>query len=92
MTLHDIATDLHGLALGHFINGQKVSRQWIEGYLRRMFQGSLKLKDRVVLEICLPDGRWLMTVNRFNDKPDGFDYWIPENRDQENRLVQQITA
>ena len=92
MTIHEVSTQLYNLALGHFLNGQKWTRQSLEHYIRTMFNGNLKLDNAIVLEICLRDGKWLMTVDRFSDAADGYDYYIPDDRDQEKRIWQMLTT
>jgi hypothetical protein len=39
------------------------------------------------METVLHDGqRWFFTVDRWGDGPDGFDYTIPDTREQEARI------
>ena len=85
MTVREVASQLMGMAVdGHF-NGQKFSERELRQYIEGMFEsGVLKLKDRLVMEITLPDGNWIFTVNHFNDEWDGYDYTIPETREEEN--------
>ena len=93
MTIHELTSSLFGISLGHFFNGEKWSRQELEHYIVNQFRPgtSLKLKNGFLMEICLPDGRWLTQVFRYSDKPDGFDYFIPDNREQEDRLWKALT-
>ena len=49
-----------------------------------MFRGTPKAGNRIVMEIALPDGRWFFTINRYGD---GYDYTIPNNRDEEARIL-----
>lgn len=92
MTIREISTQLYDLAVGHMLNSKTWTRQGLEHYIRTMFTGSLKLDNAVAMEISLPDGKWLMTVNRFSDAADGYDYYIPDNRDQEKRIWHMLTA
>lgn len=82
MTLHNIATQLHSLSVGGYFNGERftVSR------LHDQLASWLRTGDKLVMEIALPDGRWLFSVTRFAPNPDGFDYYIPDTRDEENAL------
>ena len=92
MTIKYLASQLHDLSLGGYFNGQKVSKQWLESYISKAFQSQLKLGNRLVMEIALPDGRWLFTINRFSDSADGFDYTIPETREQEARIRKMLAS
>ena len=89
MTIREIAEQLHNLSGGQ-INGQHYTKAETASYIYNMFRGSLKLKNRLVMQIVLPDGEWLMTVNRFSNEPDGFDYTIPDTREQEQMLWSQL--
>ena len=89
MTIHDISTQLHDLSVGGFFNGEKFTKRELHNYITNMFRpeaGPLKAGHRLVMEIALPDGRWFFTIDRFADMPDGFDYYIPDNREQEARV------
>lgn len=92
MTIRELAGQLHNLATDHNINGERRSCQWLEHYIRKMFDPQSRPLTSLVMEIQLPDGNWLMTVNRYSDSPDGFDYYIPDNREQENRIWKELTA
>lgn len=92
MTLHDISTQLHNLTGGH-INGERFSKQELEGAIRRWMRNpeGLKIPNRFVIEVELKDGRWLATIDRFADSPDGYDYYIPDTREQEDLLRKALT-
>ena len=94
MTILELSSQLHALSVGGHINGLKLSKRELESYISNMFRTgvSLKLGNRLVMEIALPDGRWLFTVNRFSDAADGFDYTIPDTREQEGRLKALLLA
>ena len=88
MTIHTLSTQLHNLSVGGYFNGEKFTVKELEGYISSMFRPGVTLKagNRLVMEISLPDGRWFFFITRFSDKPDGFDYTIPENREEEARI------
>lgn len=88
MTLHEIATQLHNLTFGGHVNGEKFTKTELEQNLKRWLRnaGHNKIPGKVVIEVCLADGRWLATVERFDNTADGYDYWIPDTREQENRI------
>ena len=86
MTLRSISDQLFDLSLcGHF-NGEKFSRQELAHYIATMFRTG----SRLIMEICLPDGRWFFKITKHTDAPDGFDYFIPETREQENLLKEEL--
>lgn len=93
MTLHEISTQLHSLTLGGFVNGEKFTRHELESNLRRWMRDCehKKIRNSHVVEICLMDGRWLCEIHKFADSPDGYDYYIPDTREQEQRIWDALT-
>lgn len=89
MTIHEVATQMHKLSGGR-LNGEQFSKRELEGYISRMFKGELALKNSLVMQIALPDGEWLCTVDRFADAADSFDYYIPDTRGQEARIWERL--
>lgn len=86
MTLRSISDQLFDLTLGGHVNGEKFSRQELAHYISNMFRTG----NRLILEICLPDGRWFCKITRHADAPDGFDYFVPDNREQEILIKQEL--
>ena len=88
MTISSLSTQLHAISVGGYFNGEKFTVKELEEYISSMFRPGVSLKagNRLVMEISLPDGRWLFFISRFSDKPDGFDYTIPDNREEEARI------
>lgn len=88
MTIRQLTTQLHNLSLGGYFNSEKFTTSELEAYIKRMFQhGTLKAGNRLVMEIALPDRRWFFTINHYSDSDDGFDYTIPDNEDEEARIL-----
>lgn len=92
MTLHDTAISLFNLSVAGFFNREKFTQSQFEKYINNLFKGELKLGNRAVVEIALPDGWWLCEVIRYSDKSDGYTYEIPETREQEKSIWQALTA
>lgn len=93
MTIHEVATQLFQLSNGN-INGEQFSPAELSRFLGQFFRKgmSLKLGDRVILQIALPDGEWYFQITHYNDKIDGFDYYIPDTREQEQMLWDELMA
>ena len=89
MTLHEATNRLFDHALLGYINGEKFTKDRLYKQVASAFRDevSLKIPHTYVLEVCLPDGRWFCSINHYAQKPDGFDYFIPDNREQEKRLI-----
>ena len=94
MTLHDVSSQLYNITLDGFINGEQFTKHQFESALVKWMQTAEhnKIKNTHVLEISLPDGRWFCEVIKYADRPDGYDYFIPENREQEQKLLDRLTA
>lgn len=94
MTIHELSNHLYNLSVGGYFNGEKFTRRQLELHIRSAFksEATLKIPHQYVMEIALPDGRWMFSVNHYNSAADGFDYTIPDNRDQEQALRDLLTA
>lgn len=92
MTLHDIATQLHKSTNGR-VNGENFTRQALESNLRRWMRNceNNKIRNSVVVEVAMPDGGWLCEIHKFADTADGYDYYIPDTREQEQRIWNALT-
>lgn len=92
MTLHEMSAQLKSLAVNGQINGLKsCTRQWIEQYIKTMFRDAPNGKQ-IFMTILLPDRpqEWLFEVERFDNSPDGWFYYLPETEEQEQRLFTRM--
>ena len=81
MTKTDLIKSLYSIS--HSFNGMyDVPKSWLSNYINKMVDG-----DRpYYMSIGLPDGDWLLKIYKYSDKEDGYDYFIPENREEELTL------
>lgn len=86
MTIHEVSTQLFDLSIGGQFNGEFFTEDELEDYISDSFSSSTPFGDRLLMEISLPDGYWMFTINRYSDEEDGFDYTIPDTRSQEDSL------
>ena len=86
MTITEIAKQLNELTIAHYINGEKFTYKRLETYIRKM----LATSDSFILEICMGDGRWLTKIRRYGNKADQYDYFIPDTREQEEKLKKEL--
>lgn len=82
MTLHDTASQIIKLAVGGYINGEKFSESRLQTWLGKMLS---EPNSKAVFEIALPDGRWFAEAIR--DERFGYDYYIPDTREDEARII-----
>lgn len=92
MTLHETAQSLYNLSVSGWFNHEKFSFSQFENFVKNLFKGNLKLGNKAVIEISLPDGWWLCEVIHYSDRNDGWSYEIPETREQEKRIWNALTA
>lgn len=90
MTVREVATQLCEISTDGKFNGEKFTRRELADYIHNMFRGELKLGNRFVMSMVLKDGEWLFAVDRFADRADGYDYWIPDTREQEQELWEAL--
>lgn len=88
MTINQVASQLHSLSVAGYFNGERFTKERLANQIAAWFRGTDK--HSIVMEIALPDGRWLFTINRYADCADGYDYTIPETRAQEARIKATI--
>ena len=94
MTLHEITKQLFHLSIDNHFNGEHFTRQEFKHYIINMMRTSesLKIRNTIVMEISLADGSWLFAVNKFADTSDGYDYFIPDTREQEAQIWRQLAG
>ena len=89
MTLSNITDHLWSLSVdgpcGRFNGIPHATKEWLSRYLRNWF---LHVgRDRLIMEVNLPDGPWLVRIFRVGDE---FDYLIPDTREQESVLRYEL--
>lgn len=85
MTIREISKQLHQLSHG-IINGEHFTIRELERTISMWMRGS----KRYICEITLADSSWLFSIDRFADAADGYDYYIPDTREQEERLWEAL--
>lgn len=86
MTKQDIINQLYDLSVAGYFNGEKFTKSCLDKYISNM----LKTSDRLIMNISLPDGRWYFQIRRFDDNE--YDYYIPDNREQEQKIINKLFA
>lgn len=82
MTLKEVSNQLYSLAVAGYFNGEKFTRDELYDVLWCW----MRTGNRVIMEIALPDGRWPVTITRYADRRDGYDYYIPDDKDGAERV------
>ena len=92
MTLREVASQIYGLTIDGFVNGEQFTRKELEQVLRKwMDHAESNVVPNVhVVELSLPDGRWLAAVSNFRKTHDGYDYYVPDTREEEAHLYQRL--
>ena len=86
MTLNYIINQVYHLSVNGYFNHQKFTFADFKDAITRWMRGT----NRYILEISLPDGWWYMSINKYNNNIDGYDYFIPDNREQEKHLLNYL--
>ena len=87
MTIKEIANQINDLSVAGYINGIKMSKSDIKTMFTKMLSGN---STNYIFEIALPDGRWLAEVYRVPNLDNMYDYYIPDTREQEDRLFEKL--
>ena len=84
MTFTDTINQIYDLTIAGFINGEKFTKTEFKEALKHW----LLAKNSYIIEISLPDGRWLCKISKFANGE--YDYFLPETREQEKRLYAEL--
>ena len=89
MTLSNVTDQLWSLSVdspeGRFNGIPHATKEWLGRFLHHWF---VEIGDRRwIMEVNLPDGRWLVRISRVGD---GYDYLIPDTREQELFLRDEL--
>lgn len=91
MTITDIADQLVRLAKNKMFGIESGNLEWRK-FSKTSLATHLKLHSPAldkdyIMHISLPDGNWLLFIQRYSEKSDGFCYDIPEDREQEMKML-----
>ena len=95
MTLHDVSSQLYTLSLDGFFNRERFTKKQLHDALAAHMREAQfnTIPNMFVMEIALPDGWWFFTVNKYSAGASaGYDYWIPETREQERALLDRFES
>ncbi len=87
MTIYELVHQLHDLSVAGYFNGEKFTKKRLTTYIQSMFRAG---GNSLVMQIALPDGRWFFKITEF--APGEYDYYIPDTREQEQRIKALIGA
>lgn len=85
MTKLEVINQLVDLSVNNTFNGERFSKQRLSTYISKMCRN---VGDSVVMNISLPDGDWYFKINKYS--ANDFDYYIPDTREQEMRIVEDL--
>ena len=83
MTLHETAKQIHSLTGGR-VNGEQYTLAQLE---KNISTWCMIGNGRFIGSVTLPDGEWLYELTSGDY---GYDYCIPDTREQENRLYEAL--
>lgn len=85
MTIREVCKQLYDLSVGGYFNGEKFTLERLINQTKNMFRGTLKGGNRLVMQVALPDGWWYFYIVEYAKGQ--FDYYIPDTREQEKRVI-----
>lgn len=84
MTFNETINQIYNLTIAGYINGEKFTKAEFKDAVKHWFLTG----DHFIIEVCLPDGRWLCQINKFTNGE--WDYFLPETRKQEDHLYAKL--
>lgn len=85
MTLNQMSDHVYRFSRGHILNGQKNTKEDFRFWFNRMFRNN----EMVLFSMELPDGEWLCKAVHTQY---GYDYFVPDTREEEYRLFKEWLA
>lgn len=93
MTIKELASDLYRASVNGHFNGERFTKAELTDYIASMFRPGTRLKnDRLTMTITLPDGEWYFTIWDPRKTSDGFLWYIPETREQEQHIINDLLS
>jgi hypothetical protein len=89
MTIKQACTQLHGLSVDGYFNGEKFTAERLAKMAEPLFRDR-PAPSQVIYQIALLDGWWWFSINKYSDLPDGYDWTIPETREEEKKLYNRL--
>ena len=87
MTKKDVINQLYSLSDTY--NGiSGVPKNWLRRHIYDMTREDLSNHSKLYMTITLPDGEWLFKIEEY--APGEWDYYIPETREQESHLWDEL--
>jgi len=86
MTLREVVNQVYDLSVDGYFNRIKFTKQEFSLYVWRM----MRTTNKLIFEIALPDGWWYMSINRWNDNSKQYDYYIPDTKEDSEKLYQEL--
>ena len=85
MTLVQMADSVYKWSYGHVLNGEKHTKEGFRYWFERMF--FLNDRKNVLFSMAMPDGEWFCVATHYDD---GYDYYVPDTREQEGELIKRF--
>ena len=87
MTLTQVASQLYNLSVGGYFNGEKFTKSQFTDAVKHWMRG---INPTHIIQIALPDGWWFASINRYGNRPDEYDYTLPDTREGSDRLQKEL--
>lgn len=90
MKIEEVAKQLHSLSVAGYINREKFTLERLTNQLKTFCgreEVDFPVGRKYVLEVAFLDGWWWCYVAKYSDAVDGYDYWIPDTREQEKAMM-----
>lgn len=90
MTVKEVCKQLYDISVDGYFNGEKFTLERLTNQIKSMFRTPLKCGNKLIMQVALPDGVWFFYVVEYANGQ--FDYYIPDTRDQERRIIAMLDS
>lgn len=91
MTIRELSDQIYKLTGGQ-VNGELFCKERLYNNINKWFKDCEynRIKNSVMIHVELMDGGWYCSINKVSNTPDGYDYYIPDTREQEQKLIRKF--
>lgn len=92
MTINNIINNLYSISIDGKFNGERFTKTGFSNAVKNhwIYNNGELISKELYLEISLADGDWLMKIFQYRDSNDGWDYYIPNTKEEEKKLYDEL--
>ena len=86
MTLNNVVNNIYDLSVNGHFNGEHFTKKQFSDAVKHWMCSS----NEFILEAELPDGYFYISIFKYDNKSDCYDYYIPDTREESDKLLEKL--